>query len=54
MTDGRWQKIAIQTAPNLEPYQSRTISASNHINLEPYQRRIQKNIRLDQGYHLMH
>ena len=29
MTDGRWQKIAIQTAPYLEPCQPRAMSAAD-------------------------
>ncbi len=29
MTDGRWQKIAIQTAPYLEPCQPGAMSAAD-------------------------
>ena len=39
MTDGRWQKIAIQTAPYLEPCQPEAMSAWSHVSLEPCQPR---------------
>ena len=54
MTDGRWQKIAIQTAPYLEPCQPEAMSAWSHVSLEPCQRRMPKITELDQGHYLMH